>query len=168
MTILAGQIPTAAELNALVHGTIIARGRRTTSTTTTTTSLGVLRLDDIPITSGRAYSVHTSGLALDGGTTAAVALAIIRYTTDGSTPTTSSNQFPGGWTRDVTTNTTDGPIHATGAIYVPSSDETLSLLLCIQSGNGAVAVQMLGDATFPIDMWVVDHGTDPGDTGVDI
>jgi len=153
---------------ACLPGRIVKRGRRITATATTTTILGVLRVDSIAVVAGRAYGIHTSGLAIDGATAAAIGRAEVRHTTDGSVPGTGSALLPGAWTRDQTSNTIDGTIQAINGFYFPSTSHTLRILLCIASGAGAVAVQILGDATFPIDLVVTDMGEDPGDSGVDI
>lgn len=169
MTFVAGQTLTAAALNALPR--IIARGRRTSNSsgaTVTGVDVGVLRLDDIPVTGGHAYAVWTSNLALDTTVANDDAMAQIRHTTDGSTPTTSSTVLPGAHVRDHLVSATNGTIVAINSIYVPAADETLSLLLCIQRQAGTGTVTIIGSAEFTIDLVVADLGEDPGDTGVDV
>lgn len=163
---------TATKANTLgLAGTCVGRARRITnsSTTTSTTRVAVLELDDIAIKAGRLYEISTSGLTIDGPTANDTMAIDILYTTDGSTPTTSSTVLPGSQIEIQQPNATpfaSGSIHTT---YTPAADETLSLLMCIRhtAGTGAMAINATGSATI-CEMLVIDRGEDPGDTGVDL
>lgn len=168
MAFAAGEIVTADKLN-LATEKCKARGRRitTSSSSAGTTAVGVLRLDDIPIEGGYLYAIRTNALALQISTANNPVKAQIHYTTDGSTPTTSSTILPGGTTQSVPELTTQSDNTAILALYAPGSDETLSLLLAVRAtiaGNGSI----FADATNTIEMWIENLGLDPGDTGVDI
>lgn len=147
-------------------GTLLQRGRRTSSSTTTTTEQGVLRLDDLTVYSGHAYRIHTCTFQVDT-TSNNIPGVKIRYTTDGSTPGTGSTLLPGshGEYRQA-----DGAFAETISIdtmYVPSADETLSLLLTAAPTTATDTV-IIASATRPLDMYVTYWGVDPGDTGTDI
>lgn len=147
---------------------ILARGRRTTSSSSTTTEVGVLRLDDIPIWGGFLYHIFTSIIPINSTVTGDTMFARIRYTTDGSTPTTSSTILPGA---EMQCRENDSSWHETKIIvthYTPVVDETLSLLLTVGRLNGTGSVQSVGSAVTVVDLRVDSNGVDPGDIGVDI
>jgi hypothetical protein len=146
----------------------VARGRRETSSPTTTGELGVLRLDDIPILAGHIYEISTSTLTMIGSVAGSECGCKLRYTTDGSTPTTASAQLPGSTIRQ--TIPASGVV-ALGSIvtrYTPVVDETLSVLLTVVHVSGAGNNNLSGSATDVMDLVVTVLGVDPGDTGVDI
>ena len=169
--VAAGEIATAAKWRRDTKK-ILGRARRTTdsSTSASTTLVAVLRLDDIPITGGRLHRISTSPLSLDSSTANDVIRASILYTTDGTTPTTSSTQLPGGIAQTSQPNAAAGEFpSAISTTYTPASDETLSLLLCVSriSGGGNCLIQANGTVTI-IEILVTDLGIDPGDTGTDL
>lgn len=160
-------------LNALaqyvddVRTGILAIGVRTTnSSTTTTTEIGVLRVDDVPITGGHRIEVKVNAIFLHSTTTTDVVRATIRYTTDGSTPTVSSTQLCAAQI-SVANNSFPATNIASGT-YVPSSDQTLSVLLTVIRMTGGGNVQILATSTFPAELSIVDLGIDTGDVGVDL
>lgn len=170
MTFSAGEKVTATKLNLeLLDGQVIARGRRTTTSTGTsgTTELGVIRLDDVPITSGRLYTITWRGDP-DSTIDTDVISVRCRYTTDGSTPSTSSTILPGSERRQPAfASVTNGQQHS--ALYIPSSNETFSVLLTQRRVSGTGSVTLFANGTdFITDIWITDGGVDPGDTGVDI
>ncbi len=168
MTFNAFTTPTVEELN-LAAQRIVARGRRITNSSTTTTEIGVLRLDDIPLKGGRLYWVGTNSVGVDTGNTGDTARLNLRYTTDGSTPSTSSTVLTMGQAKPVDIAVAES-IHV-DALYAPGSDETFSVLLSVQraAGSGAAVGVTAGTGQpGPIDLYIVDLGEDPGDTGTDI
>lgn len=172
MPFFAGQKVRASELNDLIDKDsplplgILARGNRTTSSSTTTTEIGVLRLDDIPIYTGRTYRIWTSPLRMDTSVANDVARAIIRITTDGSTPTTSSAQICAAQT--ILPDIASGQSVEISMDYSPAADELLSVLLSVSRQSGTGNISIVGGTGIPIDLMVEDIGLDPGDTGVDI
>lgn len=147
-------------------GTLLQRGRRTSNSTTTTGEQGVLRTDDLTVYQGHAYRIHTTPLQADT-TSANIPGAQVRYTTDGSTPSTGSTVLPGS---RAEYRQADGAFAETvniDTIYVPSADETLSLLLTCIAVTSADSV-IIGSSTRTIDLYVTYWGVDPGDTGTDI
>ena len=162
----AGQTLTASLLNSKFQK-CIARARRTTnsSASTSTTSVGVLRLDDKPIKALRTYRI-TWKANFDVATQTDTLRGLIRYTTDGSTPTTSSTILPGsGGETSFTSNATASGVTIV-TDYTPVADEILSTLLCIQhnvgTGNG---IMQADGTTFTVDVYIDDMGDDPGNTG---
>ena len=141
-------------------------GNRQTNSTGTTTIVGVMRLDDIQIRAGRAYMIMTSSLRLTSGANDGVTVTI-RATTDGSTPSTASTAIASGSAQTTSVSVFENVTLT--RLYVPSADQLLSLLLCVARTSGAAGTtSMGGDATYPIEMWIVDVGESPGDSGTDI
>ena len=172
MTFFSGQRARAADVNDLIDEDsvlplgIIARGNRTTSSTTTTTEVGVLRLDDIPIYTGRTYRIWTTPLQLDTSVANDVIRANLRITTDGSTPSTSSTVLT--WAQSRADDATNPYTHVISVDYSPAADELLSILLTVARTSGTGNVSILAASTAPINLVVEDIGTDPTDTGTDI
>jgi hypothetical protein len=172
MTVFSGQKARASDYNNLLNENsplplgIIARGNRTTNSTTTTTEVGVLRLDDIPMYADRTYKIWTSALTLDTSVAADVAAANLRYTTDGSTPTTSSTILTAA--QAPLANATSGNSVTIIIDYSPATDTLFSVLLTVTRVSGTGNISIAGAATAPIDMVIEDIGQDPTDTGVDI
>lgn len=151
-------LETAAVLKAV--------GIRNSNSSTTTTEIGVLRIDDIPILSGHRYKIETNSITLHSSVANDVVRATIRYTTDASTPTTSSTQLCDAQLSAV--NTTFPATSIASGSYVPGSNQTLSVLLTVSRQTGTGNAQLLGSATFPIELYINDLGPDSGDVGVDV
>lgn len=169
---LAGQVPTAAELTlAMKPGQVVGRARRITdsSASTSTTRVAVLRLDGIAITAGRIYEISAPNLNIDGATNSDDYVVDILYTTDGSTPTTSSALLPGSSCEIIQPDAARNITAHISTTYTPASNETLSLLLCLRHGSGTSSAVIKADGSFRhIEMLVIDRGVDPGDSGVDV
>jgi hypothetical protein len=166
------ELVTATKLNrALRSGRCIGRARRITNSSSTsgTALLPVLELDDIPIFANRLYGIVTAPLFLDGSVASDVGQAWITFTTDGSTPVIGSTPLPGGVAQTIIPNISFGESVLIATTYTPSTDQTLSLLLCIArgTGTGVITLQANGSSTIA-EVRVMDLGEDPGDTGVDL
>lgn len=163
---------TATKLNrALRAGRCIARGRRITnsSASASTSRVGVLRIDDIPMTGGRLYRIATSRLAVDTTVNADTAQVELLYTTDGSTPSLVSTTLPGGNDEVDMPSAARAEYLFINTHYVPATDETFSVIMTIRrtSGTGSVVLQADGTSKV-IDLTIFDCGEDPGDVGVDL
>lgn len=167
--VAAGQIITAQLFNNKTRK-CIARGRRVTnsSSSTSTTSVGVLRLDDKPVQAGKTIRI-TWKMTFDCATSTDTVRGHIRYTTDGSTPTTASPLLPGSSGGAHFISTSDVETRNVSTDYTPAGDETLSLLLCIahMAGTGAMIAQADG-TTYTTDMYIDDMGDDPGNSGTSV
>jgi hypothetical protein len=172
MTVFAGQKARASDYNNLLNKNsplplgVQARGNRITTSTTTTTEVGVLRLDDVPMYLGRTYKIWTTPLFLDTTVANDVAAANFRYTTDGSTPTTSSGLLDS--CQQALTNATfpnTGSIHVD---YTPTSDQLFSVLLTVSRQTGSGNISIVSSSTAPICVVIEDVGLDQTDTGTDI
>jgi hypothetical protein len=146
---------------------VLARGRRTTNTTASTgTETPFLRLDDVPISSGRLIKITAATLmhivTLDNETSA----VILRYTTDGSTPTTASTILTSEQVRQPEADF--GLTNMVIGFYAPAGNETLSVLASIKRVSGTSSHSLLGSATQPIDLIIEDVGADPGNTGTSL
>ena len=166
----AGQVLSAALFNDKTRKRV-ARARRTTDSTSTnsTTEVGVLRLDDIPLKQGRNYSIKWQATWDTTTATAEGMRALLRYTVDGSTPTTASTVLAGSGGEF---KITDAAVFTTvdcETDYTPAADELFSCLLTIRHVTGTVATILEADTSvFHTQIWIDDVGDDPGDTGTDI
>jgi hypothetical protein len=169
---LAGQVPTAAELIlASRAGECLDRAQRITDSTgsATTTLVPVLRLDDVPITAGRAVIVESSGILLDSSVADDVGLLTVTYTTDGSTPTIASAVLPGAVAERLVRNISFPETCNIRTRYTPAGNETLSLLLCVSraAGTGTIVAKANGTSSV-MELTVIDAGVDGGDHGTDL
>jgi hypothetical protein len=141
---------------------VIARGRRGSDNTSITTEQGILRLDDVPIVAGRLYRVSAQ-FSVNNQTVRVI--PNLRYTTDGSTPSTSSTLLEEAVFNSTAVSTTGGTARVVG-YYTPGSNQTFSVLLTAQSSG--VAVTVFGANDEHCDLVIEDCGVDPGDTGSDV
>lgn len=147
-----------------IPGTVIARGTRPSTSTTTTSEVGVLWIP-AAVKAGQLYSINTCGLLLYSTTARDTTEAALRYTTDGSTPTTSSTRLAtiGGYVDYASSSIPHR------AFYVPTSDCTLKVLLTVGRAAGSGTVSMVASSNYPtIDLTVIAHGKDQGNVGTNI
>jgi hypothetical protein len=143
---------------------IIARGRRTSSTgNVTTTETGFLRIDNIPVVSGRAYRIMTNGINLDTDTSNDVGTVRLRASTSG-TATTSSTLL--SYFRNTIDNNSQSNIIPLSGMFIAGSTGNLSVLLSVQRQAGSGNLVIFCTATDYLDFWVEDMGVAPSDTGV--
>lgn len=167
MAFAAGEVVTADKLNRATEK-CIARGRRITASSTTTSIVGVLRLDGMAFRGGYLYGVFTNGLALDSDVNNDIIRAEVRYTTDGSSAGTGSSPLPGAAIQQRQTDAAQSENACLAGLYAPGSDETVSMLLVVRRISGSGNARIFADASNSTDMWIVNLGEDPGDTGVDV
>lgn len=149
---------------------VLARGRRTTSSNTSTvnaTSVGVLRMPGIPVRANQLYTIATGSLAMHSNASGDNMAALFTYTTDGSTPVATSPALPGGTAYSYSGGAFYLPL-TMNVPYVPTVDQTLSLLLCVQRVTGTGGCYIVCDAQRLIDVMVLHHGPDPGNVGVSV
>lgn len=155
-----------ATLLAERENSIVAWGRRTTDSSTTTSEVGVLRLDSIALEGGYQYRFWTSSLSLDTSVTNDEVGAQLRYSTSG-TATTSSTIMPGSDARERLTDANFPESENIVAIYTPSTDETMSVLLTVRRVAGTGNAMIAANAG-SIDLVVERIGPAVSDTGTDI
>jgi Chitobiase/beta-hexosaminidase C-terminal domain len=171
-TPLSGETIFASNAGALaLPGRLIARRRRTTasSAANSATEVSVMRLDDIPLLGGRAYLIGSPKLDLQSTAANDIIRGQLRYTTDGSTPTTSST--PLTFAQDRMTAANVGQSVPCLDWYFPASNQTFSLLLTVsRPGTGSGNVSIAGGTGIPgpITLVIMDCGVDPGQTGADL
>lgn len=140
---------------------LVARARRETDSSTTTTETAVLRIDGIPLKSGRHYRLSTSVLNVNSSVTTDVITARLRATTDGSTAGTSSTQ-------SVQSTQLAARSTLIAVDMTPAADQTVSLLLTVGRTSGSGNVLIEGNAVYPICIWVDDKGLDTGNVGISL
>ena len=147
---------------------VIARTRRTTNSSSTTTEIGVLRLDGVPLFAGRLYEFRTNAIEVDSTVANDGIRLLLRYTTNGTVATTTSDVFT--ISQLIQVNAGHGEYIQPAATYVPPVDQILSLLLTVTRSIGTGSVNTVAGSGLPgpTELLVVDHGRDVGDTGVQI
>ena len=118
---------------------------------------------------GKLYVVHASPVYLYSNVTNDVIQAQIRYTTNGTDPTTASTILPASRVQAlIVNNVYDYSQNIT--CYWPSTiTGTLKILLTVTRAVGSGTAQLLsGTGAKYIHMWVEEFTIDPGDTGTDI
>jgi hypothetical protein len=150
--------PTAA-----VYGNkVLARHQRLTNSSTTTTETGVVRLAAF-VPNGHCIRVSTGSLLLTSTSAGDTIAAILRYTIDGTTPTTSSTTLNSG--RDTQNSLTADGTTAVG-YYYPTSNLTLTVMLTVARVGGGGTVQMT--ATPSIDLLIEDLGPVAANSGTNL
>jgi hypothetical protein len=150
-------------------GKVLAWGRRITDSTASVGAVvGVLRLDDVPVSSGRAYRIVATGVHLDSNVTNDALAVQIRFTTDGTVPTIASTILPGStvYGRLITLNSAETKVSE--AHYEPATNQTLSVLLCVQRLAGTGNALLHASANDALDLKIIDVGGAVTDTGVDV
>jgi hypothetical protein len=174
---VAGQIASSADYNDVVNNVndlntrlvasgqgIIAFGRRTTSSSgaTSNTAVGVLRLDNISVVSGRGYIINftchpNSTVQTDN------ARIEVRGSTSG-VATTSSSVLDSGQAFYLL-----GEAQTFQFVYIAPATATLSILLCVARDAGSGTVDLLANGTTRNTLlWVEEAGASVTDTGVDV
>lgn len=136
---------------------IIAYGSTSTNKSGITSKVGILRLDDIPVKAGLHYRITTN--IRPYSTVGSDSYRIeFHYTTDGSTPSTSSPQLGAG----AEQQSHHSMHHWT--VYKPSSDQSLSILLTLHRATGTGQFNSNGENL--IEIIVECLGTGVNNTGV--
>jgi len=146
-------------------GAVLAWADRQSDSSSTTSEVGVLRLPVGAVPAGQALHISTSSLRVFSDAND-IAICALRYTTDGTAPTTGSPIMATSITRP--TNTSYPESKTIVAIYTPAVAVTLTLLLTVSRYVGAGNVKLHGGAAYPIAITVYASGTGVSDTGVDI
>lgn len=156
-------------LNALPRG-ILGRAERTTTSayTSGSTELPILRLDAVPIVSGRLYHVRVVNVHIDGSATSTdMARGYLRVSTAGAA-TVASTQLAASSLPVPDTNGIASGTDVEGD-YVAAATGTLSVLFSIAKvTGGGVNFRTVGGAGFNLVLTVIDTGVDPGNTGTDL
>lgn len=146
-------------------GRMIAFGQRLTSKTYSGTEVGVIRLDAVPLITGRRYLFMTSSLELQT-VSGETGKASFRINTAGTATTSSTLVVGATGNANTAFSPTQGPVVC--ASYNPAASGNVSLLLTLTRTGGSGNVVLNASATQPIEIYVFDCGADPGDTGIDI
>lgn len=165
MTALAGQVASPTDYSTDTKRRV-NRGSRVTSPPTTTTEVGVLRLDGVSVLSGHAYTIRTGTLSPVSSIANDYVGIKIRYTSDGTTATTSSTVLQTVQLR--ITGAGGGEEASIAVTYNPAANQTLSLLLCVSRVSGTGNITFNAGATSPMELWIDHDGVDPGDTGISL
>ncbi len=148
-------------------GSAIARASRGSSSTAASGSQGVLRLDDVPLKAGRIYEITTSTVIVTSSVAGDRVTARLTATLDGTTATTGSALYA-IYNSAAIGAAGDGESGVVSFFHAPTTDETLSVLLMTARLSGTGNARLIVGGNTSIDIAVIDHGQDPGDTGIDI
>ena len=144
-------------------GQVVCRGNRSSSSGTTTSEVGVVRIQ-YNFQAGLYYTVYTSPLLMNSTAGDDYVFARLRYEV-GGTPSTSSTIL-------ATVIGRTGLAQSAAPIITPitfASDSTVGILLSVGRYAGSGTVGLLANSSNPnIDLVVMSHTKDPGDTGIDI
>ncbi|MER5671178.1 hypothetical protein [Pseudonocardia alni] len=145
---------------------LVARRQRTSNTglSTSTTPAGIMWVR-CNVYAGRSYRVRSDGIAL-AGAASVVSGHRFNYTTDGSTPTTSSTALETGYWHFAVSSQSSSWFHT--GLYLPTTDHTFSVLLSFWRVTGSGSVTYQGSTASPMGMIVEDLGIAPAVTGADI
>lgn len=148
-------------------GSVLARGNRSTSKTGVTTETAFFRFDDVSVLSGHAIAVTLSGVSLRPASNDASQIGAIRirYTTDGSTPTTSSTELT--VLRFPCPTSSNAPFVSLEGTYYPPSDQTFSVLFTLSREAGGVNQEAVA-ATGSMQFKIRDEGVAPAASGTSI
>jgi hypothetical protein len=151
---------------ALPRGIVKWALRTTATAATAAADLGVLRLDDIPLLTGRQYRIWTPPLHMDSTATNDEIRARLRFSLVGAA-TIASAVLPGA---TVHVRQTDGNVSDDKSIatpYTPAGNENMSLILCVGKIAGAGNVSLNNsDADHHIAVVVEDIGPAQAQSGV--
>jgi Chitobiase/beta-hexosaminidase C-terminal domain len=150
-------------------GTLLKRHERLTVSSTTTTEVGVIRLPIGAVPAGQAIFIGTSALWLATDNATDVVEGRIRYTTDGSTPTTASSILTVASARQRTGFQIYPQAATISAFYTPPAAQTLTILLTVrrEAGGGNVFIDGIANVV-SIGLFAMAMGTDAGNAGTDI
>jgi hypothetical protein len=143
----------------------VSRANDSTGSTATTQAAaqGVLSLQVTNLVVGRLYMVGCPSIAASSQVANSI-VYFITFTTDNTTPTSSSSILMLGESELPTISRTE----TFGAFYCrPFVAATVNLFvrLCFYSRSGGGLTATRGDATYPLELHIIDMGTDPGTSG---
>lgn len=155
-----------SRITADSRGQIVSRGRRITTSTASASEQSVLRLDGIPVVAGNVYLITTNPVTLDSTVANDVGRINLRIDETGAAATTSSTQIALGQQRldDAANGNTCSACSSRSATATGSWSVLLSTSRVTGTGN----ISVVGSSAGPIELYVIDCGPDPGDTGVDL
>lgn len=163
-TYLAGQKLRASDL----PGGFIRRSRRTVNSGTSTgVAIGVMRMDNIPIVSGRVYTFNVSPMFFISTVAGDVIEVDLRTSTSGIASV--GSPVYSALIDDVKTAGASSVLNRTKGMsidYISATTGNLSLLLTVCRIGGTGSCQLNANANQPLDVWVTDEGADPGDSGI--
>lgn len=166
MTVFGGDDVFAHDINDL-H--LRKRGRRDTNSSATNAGtgaeIGVLRLDDLGLKAGIAYEVRTGNLRVDLSVTTDRPKITLRHSTSGAATNSSDEIGRNEGATNPGDNNSFPPV--VGWIFPATDQPNASVRLSISRPTGTGTVNLIADTGHGIQLYVIPHGTDPGDTGVD-
>lgn len=163
-----GAYPRGNELEAITDEistrSVIAWGNRPSNSTGFTTEIGILRLDNIAIQSGRMYLIWCPPIHVFSTVASDDVSGVLRYTVDGTAATTASTALHSDPAKVSGASVDRGGSVAPVGVLVPSADGVLSVLLSGVRTNGTGTCNLLAT----MNLLVEACGTAPTDTGVDL
>lgn len=157
LSVSGGLTVTGTYSGAVARG-VISHFERTTSTTPTSSAARAFHIS-ASMVAGRMYRIWTNSVAIFSTVAGDDVAMEVTYTTDGSTPTTSSPLLPGGAVQDRMQSTTNGMFKGIATRYTAASSLTMRLALCVRRKSGTGDVSLFADGTsYVIQLLVQDIG----------
>lgn len=172
MSFFAGDVLTAAQLNALPLGIVArhARGLAGSASAVGATETGFIRVDGVSIRNGYSYEVTVPRTIMSfSATSAASAVIRLRGSTSGNA-TTASAQLDGGEVRvDAYTNSTSfSPEVPLIGFFHSTTTGTLSVLVTFARTDGTSTLTYFASTGALIPVIVKEIGLTPTDSGTDL
>jgi hypothetical protein len=130
-------------------------------------AIGVIRIDNIPIISGRVYTFNASPMYFVSTVAGDTIEVDLRTSTSGIA--TVGSPVYSALVDDVKTASNSSVVQRTKGMsidYISATTGNLSLLLTVCRIGGTGSCQLNASSTQPLDLWVTDEGADPGDSGI--
>jgi hypothetical protein len=166
-----GEPLSADELNTYAPLGVVAQGNRGSNKTGITALVGYLRIDGVPLVTGRAYMVLAQNLRVGiSGTTPGTTdhfKMTVTYDGTGAAAGTGSTEIGRSEFSPIAAGTADDSLSPITGWVLPSADATGSFLLTAQRTAGVATYDVQAD-TGGIWLTVVDMGYAVADAGVDI
>lgn len=148
-------------------GTNIANADRTTNSDTTTTETEVLLLAPGTIKAGQGVTITTSPIFHYSTVAGDIVNCRIRYTTDGTTPTTTSPILLGGYTQKRLGSAGIDESETIDTFYTTAADVTLKLMITVGRASGSGSVGLICGSGKNLRLRVTAGGKWPAATGYD-
>jgi hypothetical protein len=146
---------------------LIAFGERVTASTAAAGAQGVLRLDNIPVVSGRSYLIQSSNMLLFS-TSGATDRGSVRFAFSTSGAATTGSSLMAIWNSDIIQTISDGVGCYLSTHYTATTTGFLSVLIYTLRLGGSGNISIFGNAIQPTQLMAFELNGAVPNTGVSI